>query len=591
VSQTSASVDVVLSTVLANRLEAITREMGAAMLRSARSPIFAQNRDFVTALFDHRLQMVAQTSYIPVLLGSTPFAIQALNDFFAGDVQEGDVMIINDPFSGNNHLPDITVARPVFHEGRVRFWALARGHHADLGGGGTAGYNPEARTAWEEGLRITPSKLYRAGLQNRELWMLILTNVRLPFLVEGDLQCQVGATRIGERALLGLLERYGSEVVEAAIGDTLGRSEQQMRDQIRTMPNGVYIAERQLDNVMRDEILRPTVKLELRIDDDSISFDFAGTSPQIPTYHNSTYANTVACCYNALFSTIDPDIKLNAGSTRPIEVQAPQGTIANARNGAATTMCTVATCAVIVETAWLALAQAVPGLAQAHWARQGAAGMSSGLNPRTGKPFAVIHHFGKGGSGAAAGFDGWNHISPVSSMGGSGTPDPELFEMRSPHFIMEYELRPDTAGAGTWRGGHGSHYQVQFTSDSTAIILEPASFVPDTAPRGIQGGHDAPIASARVSRADGEIIDIQSPTLFRPRAGDVLEVFSTGGGGYGDPRQRPVEAVMSDVRAKLLTLEKARREYGVVVDPKTLVVDEEATRRLRSKPDQQEDHA
>jgi N-methylhydantoinase B len=176
-------------------------------------------------------------------------------------------------------------------------------------------------------------------------------------------------------------------------------------------------------------------------------------------------------------------------------------------------------------------------------------------------------------------------------MGGSGTPDPELFEMRSPHFIMEYELRPDTAGAGTWRGGHGSHYQVQFTSDSTAIVLEPASFVPDTAPRGIQGGHDAPIASARVSRADGEIIDIQSPTLFRPRAGDVLEVFSTGGGGYGDPRQRPVDAVMTDVRAKLLSVEKARREYGVAVDPKTLVVDEEATRQLRSEPNQQEDHA
>src|SRR5581483_7721843 len=185
------------------------------------------------------------------------------------------------------------------------------------------GYNPEARTAWEEGLRITPSKLYRAGVRNRELWTLILTNVRLPFLVEGDLQCQVGATRIGERALQGLLERYGPDIVEAAIDDTLARSEEQMRDRIRAMPNGVYHAERHLDNVSRGEPLRPIVKMQLRVDDDRLTFDFTGTSPQVPTYHNSSYANTVACCYNALFSTIDPDIKLTAGSTRPIAVEAP----------------------------------------------------------------------------------------------------------------------------------------------------------------------------------------------------------------------------------------------------------------------------
>ena len=199
----------VLATVIANRLEAITREMGAAILRSARSPIFAENRDFVTAIFDDRLRMVAQTAYIPVLLGSTPFAVQAIQDYFADDIEDGDVMILNDPFMGNNHLPDITVVRPVFFQGRPRFWVLTRGHHADIGGSGAGGYNPEARTVWEEGLRITPSKLYCAGKYHRGLWTMILANVRLPSLVEGDLQAQVGATRLGERALLGLLDRFG----------------------------------------------------------------------------------------------------------------------------------------------------------------------------------------------------------------------------------------------------------------------------------------------------------------------------------------------------------------------------------------------
>jgi N-methylhydantoinase B len=578
---TKVGIDVVLATVIANRLEAITREMGAAILRSARSPIFAENRDFVTAIFDDRLRMVAQTAYIPVLLGSTPFAVEAIQDYFGDDIEDGDVMILNDPFMGNNHLPDITVVRPVFFQGRPRFWVLTRGHHADIGGSGAGGYNPEARTVWEEGLRITPSKLYCAGKYHRGLWTMILANVRLPSLVEGDLQAQVGATRLGERALLGLLDRFGPATVDAAMDDTLARSEAQVRAQLRAMPNGVYEAERQLDNVGHGWTERPTVKLRLQIDDGAVHFDFTGTSAQVPTYYNSSYANTVACCNIALFSTIDPDIKLNWGAMRPITVQAPEGSLVNATDGAATTKCTTATCAVIAEAGWLALAQAAPHLAQGLWHRYGIAGASSGVNPRTGKPFAVIHHFGKGGSGAAEGFDGWDHIGSVASMGGSRAPDPELFEMRSPHVILKYEYQPDSAGAGTWRGGHGVRYRVRFVADSTATVLTPACFVPETAPRGVCGAPAAPVASARILPASGEEVTFDRATLFRPRVGDVLEVCSTGGGGYGDPRRRPVEAVVDDVADGLLSLDKARTAYGVVVDPTTMQADAAATAALR----------
>jgi N-methylhydantoinase B len=573
--------DVVLVTVLANRLEAITREMGAAMLRSARSPIFAQNRDFITAVFDRRLRLVGQSAYIPVLLGSASFALEAISDYYGDDVHEGDVMILNDPFMGNNHLPDITVVRPVFRDGEVAFWALAKGHHADLGGGGAAGYNPDVKTAWEEGIRITPSKLYSAGVYNRDLWQMILTNVKLPSLVEGDLRCQVGATRIGERALLELLDSYGLETVDAAIDITLAKSEEQMRAKVRSMPRGRYSAERLLDYRPPDGSGQPRIRVSIEVEDDQILFDFEGSSDQVPSYYNSTYANTVACCFSALLSTIGPDIRINEGSMRPVVVRAPVGSIANASNGAATTMCTVATCAAIVEASWLALVQAVPELTQANWARQGAATMSSGINPRSGLPFAVIHHFGKGGSGACQGYDGWNHVSPVSSMGGSRAPDPELFEMRSPHLILAYELVPDSAGAGRWRGGHGAHYKVMFTSDSTSIVLEPAGFSESTAPQGICGGGSGSLARASISSADG-VVEVERPMLYRPRAGDVLDMHSSGGGGYGDPLQRPVELVQHDVRSGLLAVARAATSYGVVINEGSQTVDVAATSALRN---------
>jgi N-methylhydantoinase B len=577
----SDGLDVILTTVLANRLDSICREMGGAMLRSARSSIFAENRDFATAIFDAVPRMVAQTAYIPILLGSTPWAVQAVSDFFGDDVAEGDVMIFNDPYLGNNHLPDITVLRPVFRDGRVRFWMVTRGHHADIGGGGAGGYNPDARTAFEEGIRITPSKLYQAGRYNKALWRMILANVRLPSLVEGDLQCQVGATKIGERSMHAVLDRYRDETVGAAIEETVARSEAQVRALIDALPDGTYRAERRLDRVSRGEEPHPAVRLALTIAGDELHFDFTGSDPEIPTFDNGTLANTYASCFNAFFSSIDPGIRLNAGSVRPISVTAPPGTIVNASSNAATTSCTTVLCAAIVEAAWMALGEAKAELGQGLWHRWSIASTSSGINPRTQMPFAVIHFFAKGGAGATAGFDGFDHLSSVASMGGSRAPDPELFELRSPHRIQRLELLPDSAGAGRWRGGHGVNYRVEFTSPGTTMVLRPSCFVPATAPLGAQGGEAAPLASATFHLAAGGDFPVVDPTLVRPSAGDVLDVYATGGGGYGDPRLRPVEAVLEDVRDGLLSPEKAERSYGVVIDPAAREVDPAATAARR----------
>ena len=433
--------DPILMTVITNRLEGVTREMGAGMLRSSRSPIFAENKDFVTAVFDHQLRLVAQTAYIPVLMGASPFAVKAISDHFGDDVEPGDVMILNDPYRGNNHAPDISVMKPVFFAGELRFWVLSRGHHADIGGGGAAGRNPHAATAWEEGLRIPPAKLYRGGAYNRDVWEIILLNVRLRNSVEGDLQCQVGACNVGEKALEQMLERYGCDRVDGAIEEVLDRSEVQMRERIAAVPDGVYHASRQLDHVLEDGPGgRPAIRVRLEVKGDTLRCDFAGSDAQIPVYYNSSYANTVSSCYIGLFSTIAADVSVNEGCMRPVEVSAPEGSLVNPREGAPTTQCTVATCATIVEAVWMALSQAVPERVQAGL---GAHQRGRRHRPEPAdrpKPAAFILHFAKGGGGATQGFDGWNHISPVSSMGGSRVPDPELYELTFPHRILKYEL-------------------------------------------------------------------------------------------------------------------------------------------------------
>ena len=218
-------IDPIVVSVICNRLDSITKEMGKTMLRTSRSPIFSEARDFVTAIFDRELRLVAQTAYIPVLVAASPWAVRSIAETFAGAIYDGDVFILNDPYRGNNHPPDVTIARPVFDAGEIAFCAVTKGHQADIGGGGAAGYNPAARSVWDEGVRIPPIKLYERGIANQGVWQMILSNVRLEFLVEGDIQCLVGATTVGERNLKSLLEKYDIALMSRAIDDILDASE------------------------------------------------------------------------------------------------------------------------------------------------------------------------------------------------------------------------------------------------------------------------------------------------------------------------------------------------------------------------------
>ncbi len=576
----SAKVDSIQVAVIANRLDAISKEIGQTMLRTSRSPIFSEARDFVTAIFDSKQRLVAQTAYIPVIMGALTYAIRSIAETFAGDIDPGDVFILNDPYRGNNHPPDINIVKPVFHDGELAFWAVSKGHHADVGGGGVAGYNPAATSVWEECIRIPPAKLYIAGKSNRAVWDIILLNVYLSFIVEGDLHCQVGACTIGERSLLSLLAKYDRPILEAAMDQMLDASEKQMRAAIKQVPNGEYDAERLIDHdgVNKDRMI--AVRLKLEVDDSDITFDFTGSDPQAAGYVNSTIPNTVSSCYLALFMSIGEGVRFNAGALRALHVIAPEGSIVNSLEPAPVSGCTIASAQAIIEAIWLALAQAIPERVDAGWSRW-CAPATMGLNPRTGYPFGDIHFMSKGGGGASYGLDGWDHLGTVICAGGLRAPDPELHELVDPYTILQYEFWPDSAGAGKWRGGMGTIYRWRIDADNIKAANFGGGIHAMTAPFGLEGGEPAPPHELFIRKRDGETTNVNTESFYDLDEGDVYEIYQSGGGGYGSPLQRPVAEVQHDVLDGLVSTAQAKSKYGVVIDADNLQVDEAATAVLR----------
>lgn len=575
--------DPILRSVLANRFESVCSEMGETMMRTSHSPIFSEARDFVTGIFDAKGNMIAQKPYIAVLAGALPYCIKTILEYFGDDIEDGDIILTNDPYlGGNNHLPDFTVARPIFSGDEIVFWAAAKGHMADTGATGCCGYNPEADTIWQEGLRIPPSKLYKAGRYNRSVWNLILKNVRMQSLVEGDLNCLVGATKVGERKMLRGMKINGLQTLLQAVEEINDATEKHMREEIRKIPDGEYTAERCMDHNGFDRNTMVKVKVTIKVKGDDITFDFTGSDPQVRGSINSTEANTFSSVCLALFLTIDPNIRKNGGSMRPIKLIAPKGSVVNCAEPAACTSCTICDTATIVEAIWLALSQAVPEKTQAAWARWSAPA-TMGFNPRTGRLFGDIHFMSKGGSGATLGYDGWDHLGVISCAGGLRSPDPELHELVCPYTIQEYEYLTDSAGAGKWRGGMGVTYRWRIEADNILSDNFGDGLRPETGPFGIVGGKGPKPSRLRVIRKDGSEEDPDVHKFVTLNSGDFYDIKMAGGGGYGNPFERDINKVHNDVLDQLVSIKSAREDYGVVINPETLQIDMEATTALRSK--------
>ena len=576
----TVEIDPILAAVLQRRLKSITEEMGLTLLRTTRSPILNEARDFVTGLYDANGDMLEQTEYIPVLAFALQPVCKTIIEYFGDDIHPGDVILHNDVFSGGNQNNDVAAFRPVFHEDILVGWAACKGHQADIGGAVAGGYNPEAREVWQEAFRIPPVKVDDRGRRRDDVWRMIFANIRYS-IVEQDIKAEIGGTRVGERGLKELIERHGLETFLAHKDYLFDRTERMVAAEIEAIPDGSYAGE---STVFYDGIRdgsEMTIKLRVIVAGDSVTFDFTGSSPQTPGFVNAPFAATASALMLTFLMLIDPDIPHNAGITRRIEIVNPEGSFLNAAFPAATTFgnsITGPTSDAILK----AFAQAVPKMVTAGWNRFLGFAVT-GRDPRNGRDFVDILFLSlKGGSGATWQADGYDHIGLINCAGGIAAQDYEMFEIQNPHLLTKHEYLIDSAGAGEWRGGLGIETEFRIDGEDVTAIAFGDGIDERARAFGLFGGgkgsrNDAvfrfPDGREKIPKSKEIIRDIPPGTVFNQKAG--------GGGGYGDPHRRPAAKVLEEVRNGYISIAAARTDYGVAIDPETLELDEEETAALR----------
>ena len=537
--------DPVTLAVIEHRLESIALEMTEVMLRTSMSQILNSSRDFSTTILDADCQLVAQGEGIPVHISALPIAGAAVRDYFGEDISEGDLFILNDPYFGGSHLPDITIIRPIFHQGRLLFYGVNRAHHSDVGGGTHGGYNPAASEIYHEGLRIPPLKLYDKGVPRDDLFQMLAANVRQPENFLGDLNAQIGSVMIASQRIQSLLHSYGADRLLAVVADLLGATERQVRQFISQWPDGVYLGESLVDDDGFDSKLIP-IRAKVTIAGDSMTIDLSESSPQVTGFINSAYANTRSITHAAIMYLAPADVARNEGSMRPVQVIAPKGLVVNANPPAPVCMSTNHCAEEIIEAVFKALAPAIPQSVSAGFSRRLRYAMI-GTDPRTERRFIWHFFLARGGGGASYGFDGWPNVGEVNVAGGIRSPSVEVTEERFPFFVECHELRPGSGGAGTWRGGLGAICDLVYEGTEPALLNTAGDGVV-VPPFGLFGAdpglaHHYKIVSNGTERVLGskEVGVVVNP-------GDHIVCLSSGGGGYGDPQARGEAARAWDIK-------------------------------------------
>jgi N-methylhydantoinase B len=543
-----AMTDPITIAVLQNRLNAIAEEMGEAMLRTAYSQILNSSRDFSIALIDAQCRLVAQADHIPVHVGAMPWAAKALSQRFPNPAPN-DVYLLNDPYRGGSHLPDLTVFVPIFAGDAfagdaMMFWSVVRAHHSDIGGATHGAYNPAATEIWHEGLRLPPMRLTENGVLREDLLEMLALNVRHPRDFRGDLAAQIGAARLGEQRLTSVIEEFGADTLLASVEAMLDAAERHSRQIVADWQDGEYLGEAVLDD---DGFDKTNIVIRARVTKrgSGVTIDLTGSDPQVTGFVNSSHANTQSAVAMAFAFLLDPDIAKNAGAFRPLTVKLKPGTIVWAHEGAPVTMCTSHCSNEIIEAIIVALAQACPDRAMGGWGRRLRIALN-GTDPRTGRRF-IWHMFQArpGGGGSAAG-DGYSTIGEWHSAGGIKFGSIEVAEARFPLLFETHEYRSGSAGDGRHRGGTGGDMRLRVEADGITNANTAGEGVVHGA-RGIAGGHDgAPhdytlLAPGAVPRKlKSKEINIPVPT------GSVIHVLSGGGGGWGAPASRDPAARATD---------------------------------------------
>jgi N-methylhydantoinase B len=538
--------------IFKNLYHSIAEEMGAALRRTAFSPNIKERRDYSCAVFDNTGEVIAMGDHMPVHLGSMPMSVQAA--IAACEMAPGDVVMLNDPFRGGTHLPDITLVAPVYvwrgpprlrkSGNRADFYVASRAHHADVGGA-YAGSMGLCREIYQEGFRIPPVTIIRAGVMQRDVLALLLNNVRTPEEREGDLGAQIAACHTGAERLREVCARYGIDRAQRAARELLQYSEELMRAFLLCVPPGTYRAEDFLDNDgISDKPVKIAVKVSIgrkqlsrgresaanlsrRRPHHIATVDFTGSDPQVEGSVNAVEAIAYSACFYVFRCLLADDVPATSGLMRPIRVIAPEGTVVNARPPAAVAGGNVETSQRIVDVLLRALAQAAPDRIPAAASGTMNNLTIGGIDPRTGQPFAYYETIA-GGMGARPGKDGVSGVH--SHMTNSLNTPAEALEHAYPLRVLCYSLRLGSGGAGQHRGGDGIVREIEVLTDCEVTLLADRR---TRGPWGLAGGESGAAGKTTVIRHDGSVEKMPGKFSTRLRKGERIRIESPGGGGWG----------------------------------------------------------
>jgi N-methylhydantoinase B len=557
-----------------NALDTIVDEMAIALVRTAYSNNLKNSMDMSCALCDAQGRLVAQGLTLPLHLGSVPDAMAAVTRKFAGTVRPGDVFLLNDPFEGGTHLPDFYLLKPIHRDGELVGWAASIGHQLDVGGKTAGGNGCDATEIFQEGLRIPPVRLYAGGEPVEAVFDLIEKNVRVPRQVLGDVRAQVAACRTGERGYLELLERHGRDGLARCTDALLDQAERLARLAIQAMPDGVYRFTDHIDDDGIDPDPIP-IAVTITVAGDRLTADFTGSSPQVKGAINSPIPFTKSAVYACVRHLIGGDPPNNEGYFRPIAVVAPPGTIVNPVPPASVAARGL-TGFRIANAVFGALARIAPDRVFACEVG-GDTGVSIGGYDAERRAFVFLE-FLFGSWGGRPTRDG---IDACSSAVVNFSNNPiEVIEAEYPIRIQRYGYVADTGGAGRFRGGLALTREYRFEEAEGVLQLrtDRRRFVP----YGLAGGRPGTPSRNLLNPETPAARELPGKCTLTIRRGDVFRHVYAGAGGWGDPLARDPEAVRRDVLEEKIGLEHARQEYGVALDPATLALLPEETRRLRA---------
>jgi len=531
--------DAVTLSVIQAALQQVCDEMDLTFSRAAFSPVIAEANDRSDGIYSAvDGALIAQGSQgLPVFVGVMQYSTKTIIEMIAAGrclpPEEGDIYIVNDPYLGGTHLMDVRFAMPVYRDGKIFCWLSNTGHWPDTGGAVPGGFSASATAVEQEGLRLPPVKLFKKGTLDPEIHAIISSNIRVADQRIGDIKAQAAALTVGRHRLIQILDRYGDETVVAAIAELRRRAADQMRAHIATMADGVYQAQAYVDSdgVVNEPL---TIALAIEKQGDTLTFDFAGSSPPCAGPMNSVLATTLSSVYLAM-RHIFPDVPISAGAFEPLIVKSPEGTFLDARYPRPVSGCAAEVSQRIAEAVFAAMVQALPDKVTAAPAGTSGNFALGGHDPQRGRDY-VMYQISGGGYGGNADHDGLTN--GCSTIGISKSPPVEIMEQAFPVLYRQYALREGSGGAGKHRGGFGLVYEVELLRGQAR-----ASFVMDHGrfgPQGVLGGEDGGKNRVTVFR-DGKAYTpshLSKEQDIPLQAGDRVRVETPGGGGYGNPAER-----------------------------------------------------